>query len=125
MTLRNTFGQDFSASAFRVIDGELRIVGKFGDIALNDDGSFDVWMVSPDRSPIGTRKLNNLCTFVENLSREADIHRLTGEAWFTTADAMLVREAGLQLGIKRRRRYSEDTLQRLRENARSNLRGVA
>jgi len=124
MTLRNTFGQAFSTPAFRVIDGELRIVGKFGEIALNDDGSFDVWMVTPDRSPMGARKLNNLCAFVENLSREADIHRLTGEAWLSTTDPTLVRETGFQLGIKRRRRYSEATLQRLRENARNNLKGA-
>lgn len=124
MTLRKTFGQDFSSSAFRVIDSEQRIIGKFGEIAANDDGSFDVWMVTPDRSPIGIRKLNNLCAFVKNLSREADIHRLTGEAWLTTTDTTLVRETGFQLGIKRRRRYSEAVLQRLRENARNNLKGA-
>jgi hypothetical protein len=61
MTLRKIFGQDFSRSAFQLIDGELRIIGKFGEIAVNDDGSFDAWIVKPDRSPIGTRKLNNLC----------------------------------------------------------------
>ena len=124
MSLRKTFDQHFARSAFRFIDDELRIIGKFGEIALNDDGSFDVWMVMPGRSPIGTRKLTNLCAFVQNLSREADIHRLTGEAWFTTTDTTSVRETGFQLGVKRRRRYSEVTLQRLRESARINLRGA-
>ena len=125
ISLRKTFGQDFARSAFQLIDGELRIIGKFGEIALNDDGSFDVWMVKPDRSPIGTRKLNNLCSLVDNLSREVDIHRLTGEAWFSTTDPTLVRETGYYLGVRRRRRDSEVTLQRLRENARNNLQGAA
>lgn len=125
MTQRKSFGDHFARSAFQLIDGELRIIGKFGEIALNDDGSFDVWMVTPDRSPIGARRLNNLCAFVENLSREADIRCLTGEAWFTTTDTTLVRETGFYLGVRRRRRDSEATLQRLRENAQNNLQGAA
>ena len=125
MSLRKTFDQHFARSAFRFIDDELRIIGKFGEIALNDDGSFDVWMVMPGRSPIGTRKLTNLCAFVQNLSREADIHRLTGEAWFTTKEPALVREIAPLLGIFKRRTYSEEVLKRMREQAAMNLKGAA
>jgi hypothetical protein len=59
-----------------------------------------------------------------SLRREADIHRLDGEAWFTTNDTTLVRETGFYLGVRRRRCDSEFTLQRLRENARNNQQGA-
>ena len=127
MSLRDTFGKDFARRAFQQVDGETRIIGKWGEIALNDDGSFDIWLVKPDRTPIGTRKLNNLVSAITsaNPSREADIHVLTGEAWFATNEAALVREVAPQLGIPKRRSYSEETLQRLREQAWANLGGSA
>ena len=125
MSLRATFGQDFSRSAFQLIDGELRIIGKFGEIALNDDGSFDVWIVKPNRSPIGTRKLNNIVSAICNTSWKVDIHVLTGEAWFTTKEPALVRQIAPLLGIFKRRTYSEEVLKRMREQAAMNLKGAA
>ena len=46
------FKQDFSGSAFKNIDGERRIIGKFCEVTLLDDGTIDVWIVAPNREPI-------------------------------------------------------------------------
>jgi hypothetical protein len=121
MTLPALFGGTFAKAAFRAIDGESRIIGKFGQITLNDDGSFDVWIVTPDRSPVGTRKLNNLVSAISATSWKPDIRVLTGDAWFTTTDPALVREIAFLLGIPKRRCYSAETLERMRKQARVNL----
>jgi len=64
------FKNDFSSSALMSIDGTRRIVGKLCEIEAltsekNGPDVFDIWIVCPDREPIGTRKLNNLIRAIE------------------------------------------------------------
>lgn len=82
--LRRTFENRVSKGAFKKIDDELRVIGKFAQIAILDTGGIDVWIRSPDLTPLGTRKLNNLCTAVSTAIPEAQIQNLDGEAWFQT-----------------------------------------
>jgi hypothetical protein len=44
MNLREVFGKNVSSSAFKLIDGELNIIGKWCRITLEDNGVFDVWI---------------------------------------------------------------------------------
>ncbi len=121
MSLNDIFGDDFAKGAFLVTDSEPRIVGKFCEVTLNNDGSFDLWIVKPDRAPIGTCKLKNLFMAIRNTGWNGNIHVLTGEAWLTTNEPCLVRGMASLLGIPRRRRYSPTTLERLRGQARRNF----
>ena len=115
MTLSD-FKQDFSGSAFKTIDGERRIVGKFCEIIILDGGSFDIWVVRPNREPISNQKLTWLIKGIEALptfssGKKATIQRLTGEAYLQTTNRSLVREVALLCGIKRKRQVSEATKQ--------------
>ena len=115
--LKNGFGKDFASSAFKTIDDEAKIVGKFYEETLMADGTYDVWIVRPDREPIGTRKLNNLESSLSSIitNNEAVYSRLDGEAYLHTSDKSYDREVALLLGIKRRKQYSEAERQRKRE----------
>jgi len=119
------FKQDFSRSAFKTIDGSRRVVGKWCEIeALTSDNNgpdvFDIWIVRPDREPIGTRKLNNIIRAIEALPEYSAVNRpiierLDGEAYLQTPDRALVREVAFLCGVKRKKRYSEATLQKKRD----------
>ena len=63
----NDFKRDFSSTSYKTIDGERRIVGKFCEIALLDDGFFDIWIVKPNREPISNQKLTWLIKGIEAL----------------------------------------------------------
>ena len=109
----NTFSQDFSSSAFIKNDDERRIVGKLCEIFCFDSGIFDIWIVRADREPIGTRKLNNLEKAISALHPcvMRTYWRLDGEAVLQTSDRDLVREVAFLCGVRRRKHYSDATLQ--------------
>ena len=121
--LFDQFRNDFTSSAFKTIktvDGPLRkIVGKLVDIEIIGDKSkqvFDIWIVRPDREPIGVRKLNHIIKTIQSLpeyftSGSPKITVLDGEAYLQTSSPLLVREIGFLTGINRRRCYSESTRQ--------------
>ena len=111
MNLRDLFQNDVASTAFKIVDGEKRIIGKFGQLSIVD-GVFDIWFVGLDFSPLSTLRLNSAA---KKLGKEADIHMLTGEMWLQTADLALARKAISLLGIKKKRQYSEETKKRLRE----------
>jgi hypothetical protein len=115
MNSLNDFKQDFAGTAFKTIDGDRRIFGKFGEVTILDDGIFDIWIIPPSREPIGTRRLNNLeKAFYRLKGREqARYVRLDGEAYIQATDRSLVREVALLCGVKRKRRVSESTRERL------------
>ena len=77
MSLRRLFENEVSSSAFQVIDGELRIIGKFAQISILDNGLFDIWLVAPGLEPLSTRKLNSI---MKMFPQEAKFTVLTGEA---------------------------------------------
>jgi hypothetical protein len=97
------------------IDGTRRIVGKFCEIESLGP-VFDIWLVKPDREPIGTLKLKNLIRAIESLPEyecagKPSVTRLDGEVYLSTTSIELVRSVALLAGVKRRRRVSEATRQ--------------
>ncbi len=117
-SLRNIFRNDISSSAFHVIDGETRIVGKFAQIALLDNGGFDIWLVGLELEPLSTRKLNAI---IKKFPEEASFTVLTGEAYTQVTDKQLVHKSLSLLGIKKKKKVSPE----LREKLLSRLRRAA
>jgi hypothetical protein len=104
------FKNEFASSAFRSIDDDSAIVGKYGRIIQLDNGVFDVWFVGPNLTPLGGRRL---ATIRRNLSQEGTFHELTGEGWIQGRGREFVLTCAPLLGIKRKRRVSEATIDRL------------
>ena len=109
-SLRNIFRNNISSSAFHVIDGETRIMGKFAQIALLDNGGFDIWLVGPELEPLSTRKLNAI---IKKFPKEASFTVLTGEAYTQVINKKIVLETLPLLGIKKKRKVSAKTRERL------------
>ena len=109
MSLKKLFGDCVSSSAFQVIDGEPRIIGKFVQISLIDD-EIDIWFVRPNFEPIGERKLSNL---IKTIPHKLPVHRLNGEAWCQLKEPALIRELLLLWGIRKRKVISESEKKRL------------
>jgi len=107
MNLKADF-KDHSKGAFRFIDGELRLVGKFGQISMLDD-LYDIWLVS--NPPMSKRQLTYL---LRKAPVEADFTVLDGEAYTQTRDLSLVRELALLCGIHKKRKVTQETLNRLK-----------
>lgn len=109
MNLRKIFSNNVSSSAFQRIDGETRIVGKWGQIALID-GYFDIWIIQPDLKPVSPRKLSAI---QKKLPIEGRLTVLDGEAYTQVWDARIVRKTLSLLGIKRKRRISPEVAKQL------------
>lgn len=110
MRLRETFQSEVSSSAFQVVDGETRIVGKFAQIALMEDGLFDVWLVGPDLQPLSTRKLNSI---MKMFPQGAKFSVLTGEAYTQVRDRDVVLKSLSLLGIRKTRKLSPEAREKL------------
>jgi len=114
MNLKEILGDISSASAFKTIDGEKRIIGKWGQISLIDD-TFDVWLIQPDLSSLTERRI----TTIENkLQLNGTLIKLTGEAYFQTKDIDLIRRSIPVLGIRKKKQLSEATKEKLRQQLR-------
>lgn len=114
MNIREEFKDHVSKSAFK---GEL-IVGKYGLVEIID-GVFDVWFIS--ESPLTERKLTAI---TKKLPDKVDFHRLTGEGWFQTRDKEIILETLPVLGVKKRKQYSEETLQKMREQGKKAIKNI-
>ena len=110
MSLRRLFENEVSSSAFQKIDGELRIIGKFAQIVLIDDGLFDIWLVRPGLEPISARKLNAI---IKMFPKEAKFTVLTGEAYTQISDKNIVIERLSLLGIRKKRKLSPEAKEKL------------
>jgi hypothetical protein len=110
MSLRRLFENEVSSSAFQVIDGELRIIGKFAQISILDNGLFDIWLVAPGLEPLSTRKLNSI---MKMFPQEAKFTVLTGEAYTQVRDQDIVLERLSLLGIKKKRKLSPEAKEKL------------
>lgn len=104
-TLREQFGDDFSKSAFQVIDGELRIIGKYGQITQDQDGTFDVFFIGPDYEPLSERRLGALA---KSYAQEGGFHHLTGEGWVKGRGRAFALKSALLAGVKKKRRISPE-----------------
>jgi hypothetical protein len=111
-TLREQFSNDFASSAFKTIDGEARIVGKFGQITQFDDRVFDVWFVGSSLAPLGYRKL---AAIENNIGEEGRLRKLNGEACIQGQGRDFVLRMASLAGIKKKRRLSEAARQASRE----------
>ena len=101
MNIREIFKNHVSFSAFQKIDGEIRIIGKFGQVSMIDD-VFDIWFVS--NPPLTNRKLSAL---LKNIPKELSYTRLDTEAIIQTPDLHVVLKLLPICGIKRKKRLSE------------------
>jgi len=57
--IREQFKDHVSKSAFKVVDGVTRIIGKYGEIE-QIDGEYDIYFVGPERTPLSTVRINSL-----------------------------------------------------------------
>ena len=110
MSLRRLFEHEVSSSAFQKIDGELRIIGNFAQIALLDDGQLDIWLVRPGLKPISARKLSSI---IKMFPQEAKFTILTGEAYTQLSDKNIVIERLSLLGIRKKRKLSQEAKEKL------------
>jgi hypothetical protein len=128
------FKKDFSSSAFKIIDNNRRIVGKWCEIeALTSDDEcldvFDIWIVRPNRESISNQKLTWIIKGINSLPSYSPeelgtIQVLDGEAYLQTSDRALVLEVAFLCGVRKRMHYSETTLQKKRKQL-AKIRGAA
>jgi len=100
-----------SSGAFKTIDGEMRIIGKFGQISMIDD-VIDCWLVTDP--PMSKRKLG---AALKKSPLGASFRVLDGEAYYQTTDKSLIPELITLAGIRKKRILSD----KQREAARINL----
>ena len=101
MSIRRDFINDFSRSAFDVIDGEPQIVGKWGRISQFDDGTYDVWFIGPDLTPLSNQKL---AAIRKSVSLERGLRVLTGEAYVQGRGRAFVLEMAPICGVRKKKR---------------------
>ena len=104
------FKNDFSRSAFTVLEGEAAIVGKFGRIIQLDDGAFDYWFVGPNLAPLSGRRI---AIIRRNLPQGGTLNALNGEGWIRGRGRRFVLTCAHLMGIRRKKRVSAATIQRL------------
>jgi hypothetical protein len=97
------FRKDFSSSAFRKINGDLEIFGKFGRIIQLDDGTFDAWFVGP-RPKLLPLSGQRMAVIRKNIPEEWGLRELTGEAWVQGRGRDFVLHVARLLGVKKKRR---------------------
>jgi len=111
VNLREAFKDHVSSGAFKTIDGELRILGKWGQISVIGD-LFDIWFIQPDMQPLTKRKL----TFIKKmLPVELSLTELTGEAHTQTPDISLVLETLPVLGVRKRKQLSSEAIEKIKK----------
>ena len=110
MSLRRLFENEVSSSAFQVVYGEWRIIGKFAQISMLDNGLFDIWLVAPGLEPLSTRKLNSI---MKMFPQEAKFTVLTGEAYTQVKDKDVVLKSLSLLGIRKKRKLSPEAKEKL------------
>lgn len=107
INIKSIFKDHVSSSAFKKIDDEIRIIGKFGQISLLDD-IFDIWFVS--NPPLSTRKLSAL---LAKIPQNITFTRLDTEAYIQTQDFNAVLKLLPICSIRRRKKLSEIEKKRL------------
>lgn len=111
MILKQLFGSIVSSSAFRVIDGEERMVGKFGEVSVLDDGLYDIWLIGRGMKPLSKRKLRSI---IGKFPQGARFTELTGEAFTQVGATNAIIKSLSLLGIKRKRVLTEAAKEALR-----------
>lgn len=111
MNIRHEFRDQVSSGSFEVIDDELRLIGKYGQVVLNGD-VYDIWFIKPKLESISTRKLGYI---LRNLPKELCLTRLNGEAYAITKDKGVVLKTLSLLGVRVKRKLSREAIIQLIE----------
>lgn len=107
MNLRELFSDKYSKSAFTYIDGELRLVGKWGQVSKVGN-LWDVWFICTER------RLSDISDkIVLKYGDNSEFNRLTGEAFIQTKDAEKVLFLTDLCGIRKKRQISDKERMRL------------
>ena len=108
-------GGKVSPTAAVCEDGHWAIKGKYGYVALNDDGSFDVWLTdtSSPAAILSSRKLTAMMSGIEKALGTVYLNRKDGEAWGTIASAEDVLKLAPILKFRMKRRVSDGQMWRL------------
>lgn len=116
MNLREIFGNDVSSVAFKLINGELNIIGKWCRITLEDNGVFDVWICNTAdiQKGLGAQKVRNIISRL-NYPAGSPFHELTGEAWGKVRGKEIILQNLPLLGIKKKRRISDQQRKQMAE----------
>lgn len=109
MNLRDLFKDIYSKSAFREIDGELRLIGKFGQVSKVGE-LWDIWFICTNH------RINDVSRkFVLKYGDNEPLIKLTGEAWIQTKDDEKVIFLADLCGIRKKRQISDAERQRLQK----------
>lgn len=116
MNLREIFGKDISSSAFKIIDGELNIVGRYCRISLEGDGLFDIWICNHAdiQKGLSTVRVRNIISRL-NPPVGSPFHELTGEAWGRVQGKEIILQNHPLLGIRKKRRVSDEQRKQMAE----------
>lgn len=107
MNFKETFKDYVSSSAFKTIDGEKRLVGKFGQISILEN-IFDIWFVS--NPPLTPRKLSAM---LKKIPENITFTRLDDEAYLQTNDLKVVLKLLPICDIRRKKKLSDTDKKRL------------
>lgn len=107
MKIKEIFKEYVSSGAFKHIDDEIRLVGKYGQVSLIED-VFDIWFVS--ELPLTQRKLSAL---LKKIPENVGFTRLDTEAYIQTSDISVVLKLLPICGIRRKKRNSKQTKTKL------------
>lgn len=113
-TLKELYGDIISKSAFKVVDGQMRIIGKWCELEIVGD-KLDIMLIGNDRKPLTERKITNL---ERKLPTNWHFHRLNGEAYTLVPLKTKLQQHLKLLGIRARKRISEETRQKLTDHLR-------
>lgn len=122
LNLRRIFGGEVSKSAFRNIDGEWNLVGKFCRIiedsekTKNNDAIFDVWICNhADLSKgLGTKKLGNIIRSLKLYCSEP-FHELSGESYVKVQGTESIIRNLRSLGIRAKRKLTPEQAESIRK----------
>ena len=106
MNLREIYGDMYSRKAFQLKDGFSRLIGKHGEIEIVGD-KVDLWFKGTKRK----------VTFIAKQIPGMTI--LDGEAYIQTDDVEKAKEWSKLMGIKKRKIYSPEALEQMRERIRN------
>jgi hypothetical protein len=100
-------GNAFAGPCYRSRDDEPVIVGKWCICGYNGDGTWDVWLCSPEEIAKGLspQRLHAITQYVASLPVKSGPYRaLTGEGTYTAMPTDTLIRCASRLGIKRRRK---------------------
>lgn len=106
--IREAFADHVSSAAFQVVDGELRVVGKFAQISIAGD-KYDVWVVGRDK-PMTQRKIRSITS---KFPTGTGFQELTGEAYAQVAGLKFILQNLDLMGIRKKRQVTAETRARL------------